>query len=147
MDCLTVRVINHLYFYRTDMKAKFFKCNVCGNVFVQLNDSGIVPQCCNRPMEILDANITEGKGELHIPCVQRLDCSTVRVVVSRVEHPMQNEHHICFILLETSCGFQVRYLEVNHRPEAIFFTTATPLAVYAYCNIHGLWKATDLVFE
>jgi superoxide reductase len=55
---------------------------------------------------------------------------------------MTPEHHIAFIYVETKHG-GMRF-DLIDRPEAIFCAcTDTPVAVYEYCNIHGLWK-TDL---
>lgn len=126
---------------------KFYKCNVCGNIITKIYDSNITPHCCNRPMTELIPSLHEAENnEHHLPCVSRIDCSTIKVVVGRAPHPMTHEHHITFIALETKSGFQIKHLHPYCQPEAIFFTTDTPVAVYSYCNIHGLWK-TDVPRE
>lgn len=122
------------------MTTKILKCRVCGNVIVKVVDSNITPSCCNRNMIELVPNTTEAKEEFHMPSVSRIDCSTIKVVIGKEPHPMTPEHHINFILLETKSGIQIRHLTPNCEPEAIFFTTETPVAVYSYCNLHGLWK-------
>lgn len=123
------------------METKFLKCTVCGNVLVKLCDSNITPSCCGRAVTILEPNTSEeGKEEFHLPIVERMDCSTVRVVISRLEHPMTEQHNIQFVYPETSKGGQIRYLGPGKSPEVIFFTTDKPIAVYSYCNLHGLWK-------
>lgn len=119
---------------------KFFKCLTCGNIITKVHDSNITPSCCNRTMCELEPNTGSGNQDAHIPSVSRLDCSTIKVVIGRVPHPMVENHHIRFIFLETNNGGQIRYLKPELPPEAIFFTTDTPIAVYAYCNMHGLWK-------
>lgn len=119
---------------------KFYKCRVCGNIIIKIHDSGITPFCCNRTMTELLPTSDAGNPDAHLPVVSRIDCSKLKVVIGHVPHPMAEEHHIQFIYLETNTGGQLRYLESGSAPEAVFFTTDTPIAVYAYCNMHGLWK-------
>lgn len=121
----------------------FFKCRVCGNIIIKIHDSGITPSCCNRTMTELTPNSEEGSHDHHIPVTNCIDDSTLKVVIGKVEHPMTEEHRIRFICLETDKGCMIQYLKPGSRPEAIFITKDTPLAVYAYCNLHGLWK-TDI---
>jgi superoxide reductase len=56
---------------------------------------------------------------------------------------MLEEHYIEFIILETENGFQKKDLKPGEAPEAVFVTAdgEKPVAAYAYCNLHGLWKA------
>lgn len=125
------------------METRFFKCNVCGNVLIKVFDSNINPSCCGRYVTELKVNMSdEGKEELHLPVIERVDCSTIKVVISRIEHPMTDKHYIHFVYLETENGGQIKYLSPGKAPEAIFFTTDKPIAVYSYCNLHGLWKTT-----
>ena len=67
----------------------------------------------------------------------------VQVTVGSVEHPMLDEHYIQFIILETSCGYQLRRLNPGEAPKAEFLLAEgeSALAAYEYCNLHGLWKA------
>ena len=92
-------------------------------------------------MTELPTNIVGEKAEFHEPCVTRIDSSSVKVVIGRTHHPMMPEHFIQFIVLETTTGIQVHHLKPYNQPEAIFFTSDTPIAIYAYCNLHGLWKS------
>ena len=67
--------------------------------------------------------------------------NTVAVKIGEVTHPMLPEHHIEWILLETKKGFQIKYLEPGEAPEAKFeLADDEAVAVYEYCNLHGLWK-------
>jgi desulfoferrodoxin-like iron-binding protein len=68
--------------------------------------------------------------------------SQVGVEVGSVEHPMIAEHSILWVYLQTDKGGQRKNLEVGKAP-AVSFALADekPVAVYAYCNLHGLWKA------
>ena len=45
--------------------------------------------------------------------------------------------------LETGNGWQIRQLHPGDKPAAEFALTPEDeiVAVYAYCNIHGLWRA------
>ena len=53
---------------------------------------------------------------------------------------MLEEHYIMFIAVETENGFVVKYLKPNEEPKASFVLNEKAIAVYEYCNLHGLWK-------
>ena len=77
----------------------------------------------------------------HVPVVEQ-DGDTVKVTVGSVEHPMLEEHFIQWVCLETENGSQIKYLKPGAKPEAVFTLNDDRLvAVYEYCNLHGLWKA------
>ena len=124
------------------MSLKFFKCSHCGNVVVKLLDKGVPVVCCGEPMAELEPNTVDAATEKHVP-VATVNGSTVDVVVGDVEHPMTEEHLITMIVLETKKGFQVAPLTADDAPKASFVVAAddAPIAVYEYCNLHGLWKA------
>ena len=84
---------------------------------------------------------TDAAQEKHVPVVTK-KCKQVKVDVGSVVHPMSEEHLISWIALETENGYQVRYLTANDVPMAAFTLAAGDkvVAVYAYCNLHGLWK-------
>lgn len=67
----------------------------------------------------------------------------VKVAVGSVEHPMLEAHYIQWIVLETEDGYQIKYLQPEAKPVAEFVLTegSKVVAVYEYCNLHGLWKA------
>ena len=49
-------------------------------------------------------------------------------------------HYIQWIFLEAENGEQIRYLNPGQAPNAVFeLGSEKPVAVYAYCNLHGLW--------
>ena len=62
-------------------------------------------------------------------------------MVGSVIHPMTVEHHIGWLWLETEKGGQFWYLNPNEEPKAEFVVADgdKAKAVYAYCNLHGLW--------
>ncbi|MBE6182366.1 MAG: desulfoferrodoxin [Rikenellaceae bacterium] len=121
------------------MATKFYKCAHCGNVIEKVVDSQVPVWCCGEEMEELIPNTVDASGEKHLPVVTRIDQNTIKVEVGSVPHPMLPEHHIAFIYVETKRG-GVR-VNLTDKPEAIVCTCADePIAVYEYCNLHGLWK-------
>jgi superoxide reductase len=83
----------------------------------------------------------EASHEKHIPVV-KVEGNVVKVDVGSVAHPMVEEHSILWVYLQTDKGGSLKYLEVGKAPEVSFaIADEKPVAVYAYCNLHGLWKA------
>ncbi len=123
------------------MALKFFKCPVCGNVIEKIVDKGVPVMCCGKPMEELIPNTVDASGEKHVPVVTRIDDCKIKVEVGSVTHPMTPEHHIAFIVVETENGCIRINLPNDGKPEAeICVCSGKPIAVYEYCNLHGLWK-------
>ena len=121
------------------METKFYKCLHCGNIIEKVVDSGVSVVCCGEQMQELIPNTVEASGEKHIPVVERIDDCRIEVKVGSVAHPMLPEHHIAFIYVETERG-GIR-VNLKDKPEAIICTcNDKPIAVYEYCNLHGLWK-------
>ena len=121
-------------------KNKFYICEKCGNVIEMVNASGVTPHCCGQKMTALEAGVIEASREKHIPEVEVLD-GRVNVTVGSVIHPMSEEHSILWIYLETDKGGYRKGLQPSEAPVASFvLTDEKPVAVYAYCNLHGLWK-------
>ena len=120
---------------------KFYICEKCGNLVGMINASGVPMVCCGQKMTALEAGVVEASREKHIP-VATVDGNRVEVVVGSVIHPMSEEHNIAWIYLETDKGGHRRALEPTDEPKAEFLLGdgETPRAVYAYCNLHGLWK-------
>ena len=128
--------------YNMSNNTKFYICEHCGNVVEKIHDSGVSVVCCGQKMTPIIPGTVEASREKHIPVVA-LDGNTVVVTVGSVEHPMAEEHSILWVCLETCCGVYRKYLEVGKAPVAHFNLSECekPVAVYAYCNLHGLWKA------
>lgn len=89
----------------------------------------------------LRAEMTEGAGEKHLPVATR-EGDTVVVKVGSVLHPMQEEHSIEWVYLKSEKCEQLIYLTPGSDPVAKFalLPDDRPVCVYAYCNLHGLWK-------
>ena len=123
------------------MATKFFLCTTCGNVVVKAIDSGVDVVCCGQEMKELIPGTMDASLEKHLPVVERIDDCTIKVKVGSMPHPMSKEHHIVFIYLETEHGGQIQYLDPEGPAEAFFCGCKDkPVAVYEFCNIHGLWK-------
>ena len=120
---------------------KFYICEKCGNIVGMIHNGGVPMMCCGQKMAKLEAGVVEASHEKHIPVVT-VEGNTVRVNVGSVTHPMSEEHHIAWIYLQTNRGGQRKCLDVTGAPEVVFaLADETPVSVYAYCNLHGLWKA------
>ena len=124
------------------MVQKFLRCNTCGNMVAMVNDSGVDIICCGKPMEVIQANTTDGSVEKHVP-VYAIENNKVHVRVGSADHPMTEEHYIQWISIQTNKGNQRKELKYTDKPAACFAICDGEKieAVYAYCNIHGLWKA------
>ncbi|MBR6499214.1 MAG: desulfoferrodoxin, partial [Clostridia bacterium] len=98
--------------------------------------------CCGQAMEQLIPNTTDAAGEKHVPVYEVKD-GVVSVKVGSVEHPMVDAHYIEWILLKTDKGNQRKTLSPGAAPAAEFALLPGEKveAVYAYCNLHGLWMA------
>ena len=120
--------------------SKFYICPRCGNVLEVVHSGGVAPNCCGSEMLELKANSADASGEKHTPAVQ-IHGSIVEVNVGSIDHPMEEVHWIEWVQLNTDKGTYRRRLNPGQAPRAIFqLNNEQPLAVYAYCNLHGLWK-------
>ena len=120
---------------------KFLLCEHCGNIIAMVRDKGVPVQCCGQKMTEIVPGTTEAAVEKHIPVYEVKD-NKVYVTVGSVEHPMLPEHYIEWIALQTSAGNQRKTLKPGNAPKAVFALCEgeTVEAVYAYCNLHSLWK-------
>lgn len=121
---------------------KFYVCKHCGNIIAYAENKGVPVVCCGEKMTELIPGSVDAAQEKHVPVI-KVDGSLVTVTVGEVEHPMLEEHYIGWIALETKQGNQRKTLAVGGKPEAQFALVDGDevVAAYAYCNLHGLWKA------
>ena len=121
------------------MKAKFYICRHCGNLIGMVHDAGVPVVCCGQKMEQLIPNTVEASGEKHKPAV-KVEGNVVHVNVGSVDHPMVPEHFIEWVYVETEKGGQRKTLKAGDAPNLTFHLgDDKAVAVYAYCNLHGLW--------
>ena len=119
---------------------KFFICKKCGNMIGLIKNGGVPMVCCGEKMTELVPNTVEASTEKHLPAVT-VSGDSISVQIGSVLHPMENEHHIDFVYVETLHGGQRKSLKPGEQPKVSFvFTDDKPVAVYAYCNLHGIWK-------
>ncbi|MCL2066439.1 MAG: desulfoferrodoxin [Treponema sp.] len=121
-------------------KQKFYICKHCGNIAGLVEDKGVPLVCCGDNMTELAPNTVEASTEKHLPSV-KVSGDSISVQIGSVPHPMESEHYIAFVYVETERGGQRKSLKAGDAPALTFcFSDDKPVAVYAYCNLHGLWK-------
>ncbi|MBQ9872851.1 MAG: hypothetical protein IJM30_00090 [Thermoguttaceae bacterium] len=124
------------------MEMKFYQCSVCGKIIAIVKPTAVPTMCCGKPMSEIVPGTTDASVEKHVPNFT-VDGDRVHVTIGAQEHPMTPEHHIEWVALQTKFGNQRKSLQPGSEPKVVF-----PLddgdevvAVYAYCNLHSLWKA------
>ena len=123
------------------MRPKFLICRHCGNLVGMVKDAGVPIVCCGEKMEVLEANTVEASGEKHIPVVS-VEEGKIIVNVGSADHPMLPEHFIQWIYVQTENGGQRKILNPGDAPNVTFWLgDDKAVAVYAYCNLHGLWMS------
>ncbi len=125
------------------MKQKFFVCNKCGNIIEKVKDTKLPIMCCEEKMEEMEPGIVDAAKEKHIP-IYKVEGNKVTVKVGETEHPMKEEHYIEWISIQTKEGKQIKELKPNDKPEICFAICEDDEveSVYAFCNLHKLWKNT-----
>ena len=121
---------------------KFLLCEHCGNEVEMVHDVGVPLYCCNHEMIELTPNTSDGATEKHVPVVTR-DGSTLTVQLGSAAHPMNDDHLMEWVVVETEHGCQRRDLHPGDDTTLKFAVCDCdkPVAVYAYGNLHGLWMA------
>ena len=124
------------------MEMKFYICEHCGNMIAMVRDKGVPVMCCGQKMTEIVPGTTDAAVEKHVPVFEVKD-NIVCVKVGSVAHPMLDEHYIEWIAVQTTAGNQRKALKPGDAPEACFALCEGEEveAVYAYCNLHSLWKA------
>lgn len=119
---------------------KFFICQHCGNLVEMVDNHNVPLVCCGQKMTEIIPGTVEASVEKHLPVVT-VRCKKVTVNVGSVEHPMTEAHYIPWVYLQTTKGNYRVNLNPTDKPVAVFsLNDEKPVAVYAYCNLHGLWK-------
>lgn len=124
------------------MEQKFYICEHCGNIIAMVKNSGVPVMCCGQKMTEIIPGTTDAAVEKHVPVYEMKD-NKVFVKVGSVEHPMIPEHYIEWVSIQTKFGNQRKALNPTDKPEVCFAICEGDEveAVYAYCNLHGLWRA------
>ena len=124
------------------MEMKFFKCRICGQIAAVVEDTGVPLVCCGEEMEEMIPGSVDASKEKHVPVIE-VNGDHVTVSIGSNPHPMTDGHHIAWIALQTKHGNQRRELKPGDEPKTCFRICEGDevYAAYAYCNLHGLWKA------
>lgn len=140
---------------------RFYHCAACGTVIEMIHDGGCPLSCCGSEMEHLIPN-TDTPNPKHTPlvhirkkhatpeeccstpdtesCCTDGSCEQYCVSVGAEEHPMTDDHAIRWVYLQTNVGGHRKCLAPGGKPSACFaLTEEKPVAVYAYCDKHGLY--------
>lgn len=123
------------------MEMKFYICAHCGKIIAVVKETGVPVMCCGEKMSEIIPGTTDAAAEKHIP-VYEVEGGKITVTVGAVSHPMTEEHYIEWISLKTKEGNQRKALKPGDEPKACFYIGEDDEieAVYAYCNLHSLWK-------
>ena len=124
------------------MDLKFYRCNHCGQIVAVVKKTGVPIVCCGEQMQEIVPGTTDAAVEKHVP-VYEVNGNIVTVSIGSVAHPMIEEHYIEWVALQTKVGNQRKALTPGSEPKVSFALTDGDevVAVYAYCNLHGLWKS------
>ncbi len=121
---------------------KFYLCKHCGNIVSHVYDAGVRVFCCGEEMQEIIPGSVDASQEKHVP-VYSVEGGVVTVKIGSAPHPMTEEHQINWVALQTKQGNQRKELKAGSQPEVQFALLPGDevVNVYAYCNLHGLWKA------
>lgn len=124
------------------MEMRFYRCAHCGQIIAIVKATGVPVICCGEPMREIIPGTADASLEKHVP-VYEVRGNQVFVSVGSVPHPMTEEHFIEWVSLQTKFGNQRKALKPGMEPKLCFSICDGDEveAVFAYCNLHGLWKA------
>ena len=120
---------------------KFYVCPICKNVVELVVDHHVPVVCCGTKMNLLDPNTENAAVEKHMP-VATIENDVLTVSVGEVTHPMLEKHSIKFISVKAGNNVLRYNLTPEENPSAKFNLNGYKglVQVYAYCDLHGLWK-------
>ena len=123
------------------MEQKFYICKHCKQIVAVVRETGAPLMCCGEEMKEIKPGTTDAAVEKHVPQYEVKD-NKVFVTVGSVLHPMTEPHYIEWISIQTNLGNQRKVLKPTDEPRAVFalLDGEKVEAVYAYCNLHSLWK-------
>lgn len=120
------------------MDITFVQHSDCKTVLLQMGQPD--PNCLDNSMKEMKANTQDAALEKHVPALEYKE-DGLHVQIGSVEHPMLPEHYIEWIFVQTKDGAMYKNLKPGEAPRAVFpVKEADVVAVYEFCNIHGLWK-------
>ena len=117
----------------------FKHCTICGNIIMSLNNDKMPVKCCEKVMEELVPNVKEAAVEKHKPVLIEENGENF-IAVGSTLHPSTEEHHIEWIVVDYGTSYQVYRLSAAETPKVKLEVKEGIKDIYAYCNLHGLWK-------
>ncbi len=124
--------MKHVEFYRNELDGKVLVLTV-----EQAPEKVVYD---GQELTHLVAGAVDAAQEKHVPSFQKID-GHLDVTVGSVTHPMEEKHFIEWIALVDEKGVHFHHLKAGEAPQASF-ETGDSGEIYAYCNLHGLWKAS-----
>lgn len=123
------------------MEMKFYRCKHCGQIVAIVKKTGAKVVCCGEEMEEIIPGSVDASLEKHVPQFE-VKGNIVEVKIGSVDHPMLPEHFIEWVAIQTKMGNQRKALHPGDKPAVCFSLCDGDEveAVYAYCNLHGLWR-------
>ena len=121
---------------------KFKRCAICGQIVGMIKDTNVPMICCGEEMEEIVPKTKEDEfKEKHIP-VYKLTRGKLLTNIGSIPHPMTKDHYIEWVALVTNKGNQRKCLKPGDAPLVTFELDDDEIVetIYAYCNIHSLWK-------
>ena len=120
---------------------RILKCKKCGKIIIITKEGAESTICCGEDMIELKANSVDAAVEKHVPVVEENE-GIITVTCGEVIHPMEENHYIEFMVVETNKGYSIKYLNPGEEPICKFIISDDEefISVYAYCNLHGLWR-------
>jgi superoxide reductase len=119
-----------------------YKCNLCGNIVEIVHPGAGALVCCNEKMALMVQNTVDASQEKHVPVIE-VGANSITVKVGSVAHPMEAAHYIEWIELIADGKVYRQQLQPGQAPEATFPVIAKQVTAREYCNLHGLWVASN----
>ncbi|MCH4229038.1 MAG: desulfoferrodoxin FeS4 iron-binding domain-containing protein [Bacilli bacterium] len=120
-------------------EVEFYRCERCGNVVALLHKGGGTLVCCGKEMDKLVAKSGDTGMEKHVPVISHENGKLVAKCGS-IPHPMSAVHYIEWFALVNDGEVKFVYLPHEGVEAKAEFPDVEHGTVYAFCNIHGLWK-------
>lgn len=115
-------------------EVKFYREKKTGEVVFAASGKAIT----SEDFVEIKANTVDAAVEKHVP-VYEVEGNEIIVKVGSVSHPMTDEHYIMWIALVSDGKITVSKLAPNMEAQARF-EYIKGSEIYAYCNLHSLWK-------
>lgn len=121
-------------------RGEIYRCKICSNIVMIMNEGEGELVCCSQPMEKLEEKVKEEFSEKHLPVIKENENNEKYIQVGEILHPMTKEHHIEWIEVQTDNERKIKFLDIEQKPEFMIKSDEKILFAREYCNIHGLWK-------